>query len=137
MDVRQLRDFVAVEQLIWPEDDLSWHVRKYAEELARDSNAGSIYCAYWNGEPVGTGRVTFPANSSFAELNGGGVVASMRGRGVFSALMNKRITEAATRGYRWLAVDAAPMSRPILLEKGFQHVCWTFPMFHRASASSS
>jgi GNAT superfamily N-acetyltransferase len=130
-DPRQLRDFVSAEQSIWPEHDLSWHIRKYTEELARDPGSVSIYCAYLDEQPVGTGRVSFPPNSAFAELNGGGIVASARGRGIFTALLNHRIAEATARGYQWLAVDAAPMSRPILLRKGFQHVCWTYPMIHR------
>jgi GNAT superfamily N-acetyltransferase len=73
--------------------------------------------------------LTFPVGSRFAELNGGGVVSTNRGRGIFSALLSRRIEEAKARGYTRVAVDAAPMSRPILLHKGFQHVCWTYPMF--------
>jgi GNAT superfamily N-acetyltransferase len=130
-DSRQLRDFVVAEQAIWRNDNLSWHVQKYADELARDPSSISIYCAYVNHQPVGTGRVSFAPDSAFAQLNGGGVSAAMRGRGIFSALLTHRIEEAKRRGYRWLAVDAAPMSRPILLRKGFQHVCWTYPMMHR------
>ena len=124
---RQLRDFVAAEEEIWSED-FSWHLEKYARDLEADSNGISIYCAYVEDIPVGTGRISFPSGSSFAELNGGGVVSRMRGRGIFSALLSRRIEEAKARGYEWLAVDAAPMSRPILLQKGFQHVCWTYPM---------
>ncbi len=130
----ELRDFVRAEQSIWPEHDLSWHIRKYTEELARDPSAVSLYCAYLNEQPVGTGRVSLPPHSAFAELNGGGVVASARGRGIFTALLNQRTAEAIARGYPWLAVDAAPMSRPILLRKGFQHVCWTYPMMHRVGS---
>jgi GNAT superfamily N-acetyltransferase len=122
----QLRDFVAAETAIWPEV-ATWHVEKYAGQLAADPAALSIYCAYDGETPVATGRVSFPPGS-FADLNGGGVVSTMRGRGIFSALLSRRIEEAKSRGYRWIAVDAAPMSRPILLRKGFQHVCWTYPM---------
>lgn len=135
-DPDQLRDFVAAEQAIWP-GDLSWHLQKYARELERSPSSVSIYCAYAGRQPVGTGRISFPANSSFAELNGGGVIESMRGRGIFTALLTRRIEEAKSRGYRWVAVDAAPMSRPILLRKGFQHVCWTYPMYRRARPTRS
>ena len=125
-EVSQLRDFVAAETAVW-EQDVSWHVEQYATALAADPQGLSIYCAYEGNTPVGTGRVSFPAGS-FANLNGGGVVSRMRGRGIFSALLSVRIDEARARGYPWVAVDAAPMSRPILLRKGFQHVCWTYPM---------
>lgn len=135
-DPDQLRDFVAAEQAIWP-GDLSWHLQKYARELERSPSSVSIYCAYVGRQPVGTGRISFPAKSSFAELNGGGVIASMRGRGIFTALLSRRIEEAKSRGYPWVAVDAAPMSRPILLRKGFQHVCWTYPMNRRVHPHAS
>jgi GNAT superfamily N-acetyltransferase len=128
----QLRDFVAAELAVGFEG-ASEHLEKYTRELAAASEMISIYCAYADGRPVGTGRVTFPAQSTFADLNGGGVVADMRGRGIFTALLNRRIEEAKARGYEWIAVDAAPMSRPILLRKGFQHVCWTYPMIREKS----
>jgi hypothetical protein len=35
---------------------------------------------------------------------------------------------AQARGYAYLAVDTTRMSRPILLKKGFQHVCYTYPL---------
>jgi GNAT superfamily N-acetyltransferase len=125
----QLPEYIAAERAIWESTDLAWHLQQYTNTLAADPEGVSIYCAYVDGLPVGTGRVTFPRNSQFADLNGGGVVPGMRGRGIFSALLSHRIAEAKGRGYTWLAVDAAPMSRPILLGKGFQHVCWTYPMF--------
>jgi GNAT superfamily N-acetyltransferase len=125
-ELPQLQDFVAAETAIWSED-VSWHVQKYASDLAANPEALSIYCAYDGDTPVGTGRVSFPPGS-FADLNGGGVVSTMRGRGIFTALLTHRIEEAKARGFRWVAVDAGPMSLPILLKKGFQHVCWTYPM---------
>ena len=127
---QQLTGFVAAEEAIWPGDS-SGHVQNYAQELATAPNAISIYCAYKDDTAVATGRVTFPVESSFAQLNGGGVLPGMRGQGIFSAMLSRRIEEAKARGYTRIAVDAAPMSRPILLRKGFQHVCWTYPMLRR------
>jgi hypothetical protein len=49
-------------------------------------------------------------------------------------MLSHRIAEATARGYRWITVDAAPMSRPILLKKGFMRVCWTYPMCRRPIA---
>ena len=91
-----------------------------------------MYCAYVDGKPVATGRISFPAGSNFAGLWGGGVLPAMRGRGLYTAMLSHRIAEAKSRGYRWITIDAAPMSRPILLKKGFMHVCWTYPMIHAA-----
>lgn len=128
-DVRQLPGFIAAEQAIWPEDRSS-RLEKYTREISEDPSGISIYCGYVDDQPIATGRVSFFTGSAFAELNGGGVVSEMRGQGVFSAMLSRRIEEARSRGFRWVAVDAAPMSRPILLRKGFQHICWTYPMLH-------
>jgi GNAT superfamily N-acetyltransferase len=126
-DLEDLHDFVAAEKEIWPSVPAG-NLERYTRELEAEPNALSIYCAYAGGRAVGTGRVRFPAGSVFADLNGGGVVSELRGRGIFTALLAHRIEEAKARGYPWVAVDAAPMSRPILLKKGFEHVCWTYPM---------
>ena len=134
-DPDRLRDFVAAESEIWPGGP--GNLAKYADELAADPTALSIYCAYAGDRPVGTGRVSFPAGSAFADINGGGVVPDLRGRGIFTALLAQRIEEAKTRGYRWVAVDAGPMSRPILLQKGFRHVCWTYPMTRPAAENTN
>jgi GNAT superfamily N-acetyltransferase len=123
----QLSAYVAAEELIWS-NPLPDHLPKYREQLRNAADSSSIYCAYVDGKPVATGRINFPPGSEFAELYGGGVLPEWRGRGLFTAMLSCRIAEAKARGCRLIAVDAAPMSRPILLRKGFMHVCWTYPM---------
>jgi GNAT superfamily N-acetyltransferase len=88
-----------------------------------------IYCARADGgRVVGSGWIDFHGGSEFAQLSGGAVAESHRGLGVYSALFDVRIAEARARGTRFLAVDAAPMSRPILERRGFRFVCHTHPM---------
>jgi GNAT superfamily N-acetyltransferase len=70
----------------------------------------------------------FEWQSTFADLHGGAVLSTLRGKGIYSLLFYDRCQEAQRRGYQYLAVDAAPMSRPILEQKGFQLVCFTYPM---------
>ena len=55
-----------------------------------------------------------------------------RGRGIYSRLFEARVAEARSRGVPYIAVDAAPMSRPILERFGFRFVCNTYPMRTRA-----
>ena len=88
----------------------------------------AIYCAYLDGVPVGTGWIDFIAGSRFADLHGGAVLEKARGRGIYTLLYRRRVEDARARGCRFLAVDAAPMSRPILQRKGFMFVCATYPM---------
>lgn len=78
----------------------------------------------------------FPQESDFAELHGGAVLPALRGRGVYTALFNVRAEEARRRGTEFLAVDAAPMSRPILLGKGFHYICETIPYRMKANQTA-
>lgn len=103
--------------------------------LQRRPTEFSIYCAYARGEPVGTGRTKFPPDSRFPELHGGAVLESWRGRGIYSDLFGVRLREAKQRGYDFMCVDAAPMSRPILEKIGFESVCATVPMRRKVAAT--
>jgi GNAT superfamily N-acetyltransferase len=96
--------------------------------LAPGAPDSAIYCAYLDGAPVGTGWIDFTAGSRFADLHGGAVLERARGRGIYTLLYQRRVEEARARGCHFLAVDAAPMSRPILQHKGFTFVCATYPM---------
>jgi GNAT superfamily N-acetyltransferase len=126
-DRRGIQDIVTVAEAVWGEPQPG-ALARYTRELESAPSTTSFYCAYVAGQPVAGGRLELPLGSKFASLWGGGVLESMRGRGVYSALLDVRLAEAKARGYRFVTVDAEPMSRPILLRKGFQHVCWTYPM---------
>lgn len=126
-DERGIRDFVAVQETVWNQS-LAADFARYLRELHATPDVTSFYCAYAGDRPVAAGRIEFPAGLSFASLWTGSVQPAMRGRGIYSALLAARLEEAKARGYRYVTVDAAPMSRPILLRKGFQHLCWTYPM---------
>jgi GNAT superfamily N-acetyltransferase len=122
-----IRDIVTVAEAVWPEA-IPGSLERFVHDLETAPDRTSFYCAYLAGRPVAAGRIELPTESKFASLWGGGVLTSVRGRGVYSALLAVRLAEAKDRGYRFVTVDAEPMSRPILLRKGFQHVCWTYPM---------
>lgn len=117
-----IRQVVSIQENIWGQP-FPWLESSLGALLPRSA----VFCAYRGDEPVGTGWVEFPEGGSFAELHGGAVLASERGRGIYSALFDIRAEEAGRRGFEFLAVDAAPMSRPILLRKGFITVCETTP----------
>jgi len=87
----------------------------------------AIFCAYAGTDPIGSGWIEFPPNGEFAEIHGGSVVPAHRGHGVYSALFEVRVQEALRRSVPFIVADAGPMSRPILLRKGFQFICETTP----------
>jgi GNAT superfamily N-acetyltransferase len=78
-------------------------------------------------EPVSSARIEFPRDVDFAGLWGGGTLPPWRGRGIYRALVSYRAQLAAERGYRYLQVDAMPMSRPILARLGFACLATTTP----------
>ncbi len=90
-----------------------------------------MFCAYAGQQAIGTGWTDYPAHSRFPELHGGAVLPEWRGRGVYAALFERRFAQARARGFEWMAVDASPMSRPILESMGFMPVCETWPMRYR------
>jgi GNAT superfamily N-acetyltransferase len=71
--------------------------------------------------------VVFRAGTEFAALWGGSTLARWRGRGIYRALVADRARRAATRGIRYLQVDASADSEPILRRLGFHAVTTTTP----------
>jgi GNAT superfamily N-acetyltransferase len=120
-------DVVAVQEQVW-DCPFPWLGPQLKAALAQPSSDTAIYCAYLDAQPVGTGWIDFIPRARFADLHGGAVLERSRGRGIYSLLYERRVEEARGRECRYLAVDAAPMSRPILEHKGFEHICDTYPM---------
>ncbi|MFI8520626.1 GNAT family N-acetyltransferase [Streptomyces sp. NPDC085481] len=83
-----------------------------------------------DGAPVSAARLELPPGSDFAGLWGGGTVEGWRGRGLYRALVAHRARIAADRGYRYLQVDAADTSRPILRRLGFAELTTTTPYLY-------
>lgn len=79
----------------------------------------SVYVAYVEGQPACAGWIYFYPGSHFAGLWGGSTVAEYRKRGLYTAVLATRVQEAIRRGYRYLTIDASPMSRPIVARHGF------------------
>jgi hypothetical protein len=115
-DERGLADLAAVGLRAFGEDYSSMN----DEFLARiPLGTVSFYVAYKDGEPVCGGRLEMPASSEFAGIYGGGTVPEFRHQGIYRNLVAVRAKQAVDRGYRFLAVDAADTSLPILKRLGF------------------
>jgi hypothetical protein len=114
----QLDDVRRIENAVWNED-FGDFMQMLAADLAVPGYL-SVYLASVDGQPAAAGWIYFHLNSRFAGLWGGSTLAEHRGRGLYSALLAARRQEAAARGYRFLTVDASPMSRPIVERNGFR-----------------
>jgi ribosomal protein S18 acetylase RimI-like enzyme len=91
----------------------------------------AAFVAMAGDEPISAGRMNFHDGTDFASIWGGGTVPHWRRRGVFRALVSHRARFAVERGFRYLRVDAAAMSRPILNRMGFQEIATTVPFIHQ------
>ncbi len=124
-DVRRLTDpadvwdVVGVETAVWGAN-FDWLARQLTDYLSDHPDFISLYAAYVNGRPASAAWSYFPAGSPFVGLWGGATLARLRGRGLYTALVAARASEARQRGARFLWVNASEDSQPILLKCGFQ-----------------
>ncbi len=103
------------------------HLRgRLLEQLRNSPEFNVLVLAMAGDTPVCAARVSFDG-TDFAGLWGGGTLPEWRGRGIYRAMVGYRARLAAERGYRYLQVDASPMSRPILERLGFVCLAMTTP----------
>jgi GNAT superfamily N-acetyltransferase len=102
--------------------------------LAESPGTLSLVLAMAGDLPVCAARMEFHPGTEFASLWGGGTLPAWRGRGIYRALVAHRARVAAGQGYRYLQVDAADTSRPILLRLGFAQLSTTTPYVYRGWA---
>ena len=76
--------------------------------------------AYLDGKLVAVGIATFTPHGVY--LDGASTLPAARGRGAYTALVRARWDEAVRRGTPGLAVQAGPLSAPILRRLGFRTV---------------
>lgn len=112
--------------------------RQLAAVLRGAPEAMSVHIAYGDdGEPVACGRIHFKEGSRCADLAGGRTKTTHRKRGLFTAVVGSRLTEAHERGRELVFTDALPTSEPILTKQGFRRVTSTQPFLYDPAAAGS
>ena len=106
-----------------------WLRDMLAREMTAAPDSLHVYVAFADGAPAATGWLRFAPGSRFAGLYGGSTLPAFRGRGLYRALVARRIRDARERGYPYAVTDAGPMSRPILERLGFEALTSTTPYF--------
>ena len=117
-DATGLDDLYSVIETVWTDEDHSASKRQKEKLLREVPDAISMYTAYVDDKPVSEGWIDFPP-TQFAGLWGGATLPEYRNRGLYSALVAIRAQEAVRHGYRFLTIDASPMSRAVLEKQGF------------------
>ncbi|MEM7672460.1 MAG: GNAT family N-acetyltransferase [Verrucomicrobiota bacterium] len=121
--VEDLAAIVRIQETIWNRS-FPW----LQEQLLSMSDSTAYFCAFDGDLPMAAGWIEYPEGSLFAELHGGSVYPEYRGRGIYTELFRSRVEDAMVKGFPYISVDAAPMSRPILESKGFTKLCSTYPL---------
>jgi GNAT superfamily N-acetyltransferase len=104
-----------------------WLTERLLAQLAEAPDTLTLVVAMAGDEPVAAARLETLPGVSFAGLWSGGTHPDWRGRGLYRALVAHRARLAVDRGYRYLQVDAADTSRPILARLGFSALSVTTP----------
>lgn len=124
--VEGFREVAEIQAAVYGEN-FNWLTKQLSENVAKQPDDWGVYTAYVDGVPACAAWISFPPNNQFAGLWGGATRAEYRKMGLYTALVAARAQEALRRGYRFLTVDASPMSRPILEKRGFQFLTHTTP----------
>jgi len=119
-----LEDVIAIEEQVWG-GDFGWMRTRMGDHLAIPGYL-SIFVADAERRPACVGWTYFYPNSQFAGLWGGSTVPEYRKRGLYTAVLAARVQEAIARGYRYLTIEAGPMSRPIVAAHGFRFLATTW-----------
>jgi hypothetical protein len=135
VDIRRVRDGKDLEQVAAISREIGRtkveeEMARLAFTLERTPDRMSVHVAFADGAPVACGRIYFAENSDFAELSGGRTRTTHRNRGLYTALVATRLSEAMQRGRKYLLVDALPTSEPILRKRGFQRLTDTQPFIY-------
>jgi len=125
-DDADLRVVEGIWSEVWPGEH-PWLGAQLREEMRLAPHELGVYLVLLDGEPAAAGRLSLPEGSRFAGIWGGATRSALRGRGCYRALVAARVAAARARGFRWLTVDAGPMSVPILRRLGFRHLGTTWP----------
>jgi len=118
-DPEGIEDIIRLEEEVWqaPRD---WLRKRLVHSLETHPERLSLFAVPVDGRTVSAAWIFYYPPSQFASLLGGSTLPEYRNRGYYTSLMVTRVREAHQRGYRFLVVDASPMSRPILEKRGFQ-----------------
>lgn len=115
-----------MEEEVWGTDH-GWMNVRLAGDLRDHPERLDIFSVWDAGRIVSAAWIYYDNPSSFASLWGGTTLPAYRQRGYYTALLAARARAARQRGYRFLTVDASPMSRPILEKHGFQFLGFSTP----------
>ena len=130
-DLERIRD---MEQAVWGDD----HDRLpgvLGRGLTDPDDPCVVVAAEAGRQLVCAGWIRFHRGTDFASLWGGSTLPRWRRRGIYRATVAYRARLAASRGFRFIQVDASPDSKPVLARLGMAPVATTIPFVWNRAAS--
>ena len=134
-DLDGLERIRQLEEEVWG-DDHAWMIPRMGADLRATPDQLSMFGVRADGKIVSAAWIYYHPPTRFGSLWGGSTLPDYRGRGYYTALLAVRAREARQRGYRFLTVDASPMSRPILEKHGFQFLGYSTPCVWNSKPSA-
>jgi len=96
----------------------------FAKLLAADTGIQTrSYFAYVGDKPVAWSYLVYVSSSPIVLLGGAGTLPEQRGRGIYSALVKRRLDDARADGREAAIIQAGHMSAPICKTLGFRDLC--------------
>lgn len=93
-----------------------------ASELAELGEHMAVYVVRVDGAPASAGLIRYDRDFVFGGLFAGRTVPSLRGRGLYRAVLSARAKHAINMGAPYLYIEAGEMSRPIVEKLGFREI---------------
>lgn len=122
----EIDQIMALEDEVWKTSHTELGERLKLE-LASGNDPLLIYAIYQNEKPVSTAWMFLHNGTSFGSLFGGSTLPEYRKKGYYTALLAIRVQSAREAGFRYVTVDASPMSKPILEKHGFHCLAYSTP----------
>jgi GNAT superfamily N-acetyltransferase len=109
-----------------PADEVAERRPTWVERMRdpKEQQVHTNYLARLNGKPAGFGRLSLRGGLGY--LSAGSVLPEFRGQHVYSTILHRRLEHAHTHGYHIVAIQAEPMSRPIVTRCGFKEYTRTY-----------
>lgn len=126
-ELRRIDDEAGIEGIVRVEESVygssrDWLRKRLIYMHRRTPDLLSLYSVVIDGKVVSAAWIIYYAGTQFASLLGGATLPEFRSRGYYTALLAVREREARRRGVRFLAVDASPLSEPVLASHGFDRL---------------
>jgi GNAT superfamily N-acetyltransferase len=115
----EIEAYLPIWEQCFPQQSHRRYIEDYKRILVGREGGVRFFAAFDGRQAVASGYTFHNAGAQLALLCGGATMPAYRQRGVYRALLARRVQSAQEDGVHTLCVDASPHSAPILQRLGF------------------